>query len=108
MYVLTYIFIVNRNSYETITKVLSDWSYGQAGARGQTVIPYRFFTCTPRHRTPGRCAPHLSWPLRAVSGGGAKTFGKRDNPDFLEYPVNGLYVLYPSVTNRAIGDQGIL
>jgi hypothetical protein len=32
MYLLTYIFIVNKNSYETITKVLSDWGYVQAGA----------------------------------------------------------------------------
>jgi hypothetical protein len=31
MYLLTYIFIVGRNSYESITKVLSDW-----GARSVT------------------------------------------------------------------------
>jgi hypothetical protein len=32
MYLLTYIFIVDQNSYDTLTKVLSDWGYVQAGA----------------------------------------------------------------------------
>ena len=80
MYLFTFILIVNKNSYKTITKVLSDWGYVQAKAPygEQTVIPYSMLTCT---------APPPSGRHDLLSKSGAsvaKTFGKRDTPDVLE------------------------